>query len=48
MIKNAHSIGIKVIAWTPDKASDMKKLIEMGVDGITTNRPDILLSLLEN
>ena len=47
-IKNAHSVGIKVIAWTPDKASDMKKLIEMGVDGITTNRPDILLSFLEN
>ena len=48
IIEKAHSEGIKVIAWTPDSESDMKKLVKMGVDGITTNRPDILLSILKD
>ncbi len=47
IVEKAHAIGIKVIVWTPDSKSDMKKLIKTGVDGITTNRPDILLSLLK-
>ena len=47
IIDKAHAIGIKVIAWTPDSKSDMKKLIKTGVDGITTNRPDLLLSVLK-
>jgi glycerophosphoryl diester phosphodiesterase len=47
IVKKAHAIGIKVVVWTPDSKSDMKKLIKTGVDGITTNRPDILLSLLK-
>ncbi len=47
IIEQAHSLGIKVIPWTPDTISDMKKLIKIGADGITTNRPDILLSLLK-
>ena len=38
---------IKVIVWTPDSKSVMKKLIKTGVDGITTNRPDLLLSVLK-
>lgn len=47
IVEKAHAIGIKVIVWTPDSKSDMEKLIKTGVDGITTNRPDILLSLLK-
>ena len=47
IVEKAHDIGIKVVVWTPDYKSDMKKLIKTGVDGITTNRPDILLSLLK-
>ena len=47
MVEEAHTKGIKVIVWTPDSKSDMKKLIKTGVDGIITNRPDILLTLLK-
>jgi glycerophosphoryl diester phosphodiesterase len=47
IVEQAHAIGIKVGVWTPDSKSDMKKLIKTGVDGITTNRPDRLLSLLK-
>jgi glycerophosphoryl diester phosphodiesterase len=46
IVANAHAAGVKVLVWTPDKKSTMQKLIQTGVDGITTNRPDILLSLL--
>jgi glycerophosphoryl diester phosphodiesterase len=31
--------GLKLIAWTVDDAAVAKKLVELGVDGITTNRP---------
>ena len=47
IVEKAHALGIKVVVWTPDSKSDMDKLIKTGVDGITTNRPDILLSLLK-
>ena len=47
IVEKAHSFGLKVVVWTPDSKSDMKKLIKKNVDGITTNRPDILLSLLK-
>jgi glycerophosphoryl diester phosphodiesterase len=46
IVSESHSKGIKLIAWTPDTKSSIKKLIKIGIDGITTNRPDILLSLL--
>ena len=40
-IQKAHQLGIQVFVWTPDSRSEMERLIEMGVDGIITNRPDI-------
>ena len=46
-VEAAHRLGIKVFVWTVDRRADMLKLIEMGVDGIITNRPDILKSVLD-
>jgi len=46
LLKEAHDFGLKVFVWTPDKKNDMVRLIEMGVDGIITNRPDILKAVL--
>ena len=45
-IQTAHQLGIQVFVWTPDSRSEMERLIEMGVDGIITNRPDILKSVM--
>jgi glycerophosphoryl diester phosphodiesterase len=39
-------LGLKVIAWTPDSRQQMRGLMQMGVDGIMTNRPDILRSVM--
>ena len=46
LLNEAHELGLQVFVWTPDYRSDMLRLIEMGVDGIITNRPDILQSIL--
>ena len=41
-LREAHELGMEVYVWTPDAQDDMQRLIEMGVDGIITNRPDRL------
>ena len=46
LLNEAHGLGFQVFVWTPDKRSEMIRLIEMGVDGIITNRPDILKSVV--
>ncbi|NNC96193.1 MAG: glycerophosphodiester phosphodiesterase [Chitinophagales bacterium] len=46
VLQYCHSKEIKVIPWTVNEIDDMKSLIEIGVDGIITDYPDRLLSLL--
>ena len=46
LLKEAHELGLKVYVWTVDSRSEMVRLMEMGVDGIITNRPDILKSVV--
>lgn len=48
LLEEAHQLGLGVYVWTVDSRSEMVRLIEMGVDGITTNRPDLLRSVLES
>jgi glycerophosphoryl diester phosphodiesterase len=44
-LKAARDLGIRVFVWTVDSKSEMKRLIDLGVDGIITNRPDIFKSI---
>lgn len=41
----AHARGQKVTCWTVNEVADAKNLIAMGVDGLTGDYPDRLLSL---
>ena len=41
-----HKRGKLVIPWTVDDPEEMKTLLEYGVDGIVSNRPDILIKSL--
>lgn len=45
-IRGAHRHNVDVHAWTIDEPEDMARLIDLGIDGIITNRPDLLLALL--
>ncbi|AMW06580.1 hypothetical protein GEMMAAP_05530 [Gemmatimonas phototrophica] len=45
-LAEAHALGLRVYPWTVDDPADMKALIAMGVDGITTDRPDLLRAVL--
>lgn len=38
-VKEAHELGMKVNVWTVNNESEMKKLIDMKVDYITTDQP---------
>ncbi|MBE9544713.1 MAG: glycerophosphodiester phosphodiesterase, partial [Proteobacteria bacterium] len=46
LLSEAHELGIQVFVWTVDSKNDMERLIAMGIDGIITNRPDILRDLI--
>ena len=45
-VARMHDLGIEVHTWTVDDPAVMSTLIEAGVDGIFTNRPDVLRRLL--
>ena len=46
-VKASHSRGLAVEVWTINDADTMRKLINWGVDGIITDRPDIMMEVLE-
>lgn len=42
-MKQVRAAGIGLYTWTVDDVTEAKRLAKLGVDGITTNRPDLLL-----
>ncbi len=44
----SHSKGIAVLTWVVDDPKDMTDLIKMGIDGIYTRRPDVMVKLLHD
>jgi glycerophosphoryl diester phosphodiesterase len=45
-IDTAHRAGLQVHVWTVDDAATMARLLDLGVDGIMTDRPTALKDLL--
>ena len=45
-VDECRDAGIEVNVWTCDDPARMAELIEWGIDGICTNVPDVLVSLL--
>ena len=41
-----HAAGMQCQVWTVNEITDIRRAVGMGVDGIITNRPDVLLQAL--
>jgi len=48
MVREAHDLGLRVIPWTVNAPSDMERLVAFGVDGMISDRPDVLRGVLEH
>jgi glycerophosphoryl diester phosphodiesterase len=46
-VNAAHHAGLHVHVWTVDDAEEMAFLLDLGVDGIMTDRPRLLKSVFE-
>jgi glycerophosphoryl diester phosphodiesterase len=47
MIAEAHGLGLPVVPWTVNTTADMARLMDLGVDGIITDYPTRLRTLME-
>jgi glycerophosphoryl diester phosphodiesterase len=41
-VKEARELGIQVLAWTVNSPADIARTLDLGVDGIVTDRPDLV------
>lgn len=46
-VDRAHKAGLLAIVWTINERAEMERLLDIGVDGILTDEPTMLKSLLE-
>jgi len=46
MIRRLHAAGVEVHVWTINDAQTMHELLDLGVDGIVTDRADIAIAVL--
>lgn len=46
LLRTAHRHGVEVHVWTVNDPDDMRRLADLGVDGIVTDRADLALEVL--
>ncbi|MBI3245280.1 MAG: glycerophosphodiester phosphodiesterase [Deltaproteobacteria bacterium] len=45
IVADAHACGLRVRAWNANQEEDMRRLIDLGVDAIGSDRPDLLIEV---
>ena len=47
LVRDAHAAGRQVVVWTVDTPGQVRQAIDARVDGIITNRPDVVRAILD-
>lgn len=47
LVRREHAHGRQVNTWTVNDPAEMRRLVALGIDGIITDRPDLLTAVLQ-
>ena len=47
LVTEAHGLNLAVVPWTVNEPAEMRRVLDLGVDGMISDRPDLLRSELE-
>lgn len=45
LVEKAHAYGLMIRAWNPDTIEEIQHVVDLGVDAIGSNRPDLLIGV---
>ncbi|MDP9477146.1 MAG: hypothetical protein M3R38_15945, partial [Actinomycetota bacterium] len=45
VIERCRRFGLETTAWTVNDPEEMRRILELGLDGIVTDRPDLLTKI---
>ena len=45
LVQKAHAHGLQIRAWNPDTVEEIQRAMDLGVDAIGSNRPDLLIAV---
>ena len=46
-VKEAQALGLKVLVWTVNEPAHMGRIVDLGVDGLITDRADLAMPVLQ-